>query len=495
MSKQFYQSTSAHALNYDSLQSAVVYHQHRLISLGELLSTVNYLAEKIPAHQYIINLHQERYYFLLGFLLALKQKTISLFPSTLTAHTLTQLGTDYKDVLLLTDQNDQTINSNITDDKNFIHFDLKVELEHFVSEQTANNSIDFPPIESQRLVAIIFTSGSTGEPLPYSKYWADLISAAHLLGKQFLPQQTDKKTQSALVATVPAQHMYGLEASIMMALQHGLLIHSTKPFFPQDISDCLDDFKALQATSANSYNSVLITTPLHLKACIKTAVDLSTVKLIISATAPLDKSLARSCEQQFNTPVKEIFGCTEVGSMAWRRTSQSEQWTVLDDISLSCKNNTLINTSRSIKQFPFNDIVEVLDSQHFLLQGRMEDLINQAGKRTSLAYLNHHLQTYPEFADACYYQDNSLQETRLIAFVVAHKINDHSIPDKAQQQIKNKQLIAYLKARIEAVFLPKRIYYVQQLPRNATGKLPLTQLKKLFLQYESALPGSGTGVS
>jgi len=179
--------------------------------------------------------------------------------------------------------------------------------------------------------------------------------------------------------------------------------------------------------------------------------------------------------------------------MAWRRTIESEQWTVLDDISLdldSNQNNTVqIHTTRSIQIFPFNDIVVLIDNKHFLLKGRKEDLINQGGKRTSLAFLNHHLQSYDELTDACYYQDDSQEESRLIAFVVLRTAfstpNSTKSKNKEQRQ-KSRQIKDYLKNKIEAVFLPKKIIYISELPRNATGKLPLSQLKNLFLQHKSS---------
>jgi len=472
------QSETAPVLNYASLESPVIYHQSKIITLGELLHTVDYLSKKIPPHQYILNLYEERYYFLLGFLLALKRQSISLFPSTITTHTLTQLTETYNDVLVLTDNHK---NSESLYDENFKALDLKVLINESVNKKST--AVSFPEISLKQTAAIIFTSGSTGQPTPYKKLWSDLVTTSHLLAENFLDSGSTHKKNSALLATVPAQHMYGLEASIMMALQHGLLIHSDKPFFPQDISDCVEDLRHYARQSDTTIDIILITTPLHLKACIKTGIDLSKVSLFISATAPLDIELARQCEQKYSAQIKEIFGCTEVGSMAWRRTIESEQWTVLDDINLeldSDQNNAVqINTTRSIQYFPFNDIVVLIDNKHFLLKGRKEDLINQGGKRTSLAFLNHHLQSYDKLTDACYYQDDSQKESRLIAFVVLK--TSHS---KQQQKQKSRQIKDYLKSKIEAVFLPKKIIYVSALPRNATGKLPLSQLKNLFLQHK-----------
>ena len=482
-------------LNYACLTSPVVYHQGRLISLDEILRTVDYLAGKVPEFQYCLNLYEDRYYFLLGFLLTLKQHNISLFPSTITAHVLQQLKKNYNDILVLCDRDEAA--GILSDD--VIKFDLKALLKDFESEAKhphhyIKKTIDFPAIELQQEVAIVFTSGSTGQPKPYSKQWGDLLIAAGHLAENFLTDsdnysnnysnnypnknQSENKTITALLATVPAQHMYGLEVSIIMAIQNGLLIHSSKPFFPQDITLCLE---ALH----QSIETILITTPLHLKACLKTAVALPGLKKIISATATLDQELAAQCEKQYSIPVMELFGCTEVGSMAWKRTVESDQWTVFKDISLTMKNTEVqISTTRSIKHFLFNDVVELIDESHFILKGRKEDLINQAGKRISLSYLNHHLQAYADLDDACYYLDDAVKENRLLAFVVLKNNSHTDTAVKKQQQIK--LIRDYLKDKIEAVFLPKKIYFVQKLPRNATGKLPMARMKALSLSCRAS---------
>lgn len=509
MTKSMTQSQTAPVFNYASLDSPVVYHQGRAISLGQLLQTVDFLAEKIPEHQHLLNLYEERYYFLLGFLLALKQHSISLFPSTITAHVLAQLKENYADILILADSDTIAAGFNQCDLKALINAS---DLHNQTASQSSSGQsgrqaakTDFSAIARHRQVAIIFTSGSTGQPKPYTKQWGDLVAVADYLAEVFLSDSpaTDssaakksilnKAEISALIATVPAQHMYGLEASIMMALQNGLLIHSDKPFFPQDITHCLEELQQFARYSNQSISTTLISTPLHLKACIKTAVNLPGVKQFISATAPLERELAQSCETTYSARMMEIFGCTEVGSMAWRKTTESEQWTVLNDISLQAikhaeKEEVQINTTRSIRHFLFNDFVDLLDKQHFLLKGRKEDLINQAGNRTSLSYLNHHLQSYNGLTDGCFYQDNSIPENRLVAFVVLARpmSNERPISERLQTEHQKKHAIRdYLKNRIEAVFLPKKIYFVAALPRNATGKLPLARLKDLLLQQDT----------
>ncbi|MBV5332157.1 acyl-CoA synthetase, partial [bacterium] len=68
------------------------------------------------------------------------------------------------------------------------------------------------------------------------------------------------------------------------------------------------------------------------------------------------------------------------------------------------------------------DVLEITTNNRFLLHGRSTDLINIAGKRTSLAYLNHQLTHLPGVVDGCFYMPDDEGDdgvTRLIACVVA----------------------------------------------------------------------------
>ncbi len=488
-----------------SLDSPIVFFQGRVICLAELLQTVDYLADKIPAHQHLLNLYEERYYFLLGFLLALKQQSISLFPSTITPHVLTQLRKNYAELIVLSEidsEHEQSSGSNQTIDLKELLDKRNLSSEKKLSEQELWSII--PDIEAQRNTVIIFTSGSTGQPKPYIKQWYDLTSAAEHLSHDLFSDscnhiENNNNTISALLATIPSQHMYGLETSIMLTLQKGFLLHSHKPFFPQDITQCLEALAQYAHKKNKTIEVNLITTPLHLKACIKTDVALPGIKQFISATAPLQSELAQLCEQRYTARVMEIFGCTEVGSMAYRQTIKTEQWTVLEDISLKALNehDIQINTTRSIQTFLFNDIIELLDEQNFILKGRKEDLVNLAGKRTSLSYLNHHLQTCEELRDACFYQISCFKEVKdqsnnfigrkedqLVAFVVLNNPNDMIHINKQQM---TKKIRIWLLQSIENIFLPKKIYFVDSLPRNATGKLPQAELKKLLQQQDKKI--------
>jgi acyl-coenzyme A synthetase/AMP-(fatty) acid ligase len=124
-----------------------------------------------------------------------------------------------------------------------------------------------------------------------------------------------------------------------------------------------------------------------------------------------------------------------------------------------------------------NDEVELIaaDPGCFLLHGRHADLVNIAGKRTSLGYLNHQLNAIPGVRDGVFLLPEEAGEAatesvrRLSALVVA--------PDLTPAA-----LMQALRERIDAIFLPRPLLFVDALPRNATGKLPARVAQALLAE-------------
>ncbi len=95
-------------------------------------------------------------------------------------------------------------------------------------------------------------------------------------------------------------------------------------------------------------------------------------------------------------------------------------------------------------------------------------MINVAGKRTSLAYLNHLLCAIPGVIDGAFFNpdDGTREVSRLVAFVVSDSLTPADV-------------LAQLRRKTDAVFLPRPLHLVERLPRAPTGKLPQAALADL----------------
>ncbi len=457
-------------LGYQSLSDIVIYQYDRVITLQQLMSDLYYLDQCIPQHHYLLNLYENRYYFLLGLLLGIKRQSVHLFPANVTQYTLTFLEKKYPDMLMINQENLACGHIQFLDIEQL----LQEKPNTFIDKNYHSfNSDFFAKNTFTKESIIIFTSGSTGEPKPFVKKWQDFIVVAQQLAKRLKPLRTKK--QAMVLATVPAQHTYGLETSIIMPLVNAYSIYDTRPFFPVDIKKIL--LKQAQAT-------ILISTPIHIRACLKTQVALPFLHYALSATAPLEHDHAIQFEQNYDTPLHEIYGCTEVGVIALRQPSQTLRWQCLDDICIKERKtikteeqDCIVHTSRSIQNFILNDYITELKNNRFLLKGRKSDMINLAGKRTSLAYLNHHLLSIDSINDACFYQPERADDRhqRLVVFIVLEK-------NIQWQDIKN-TVHNTLKKKIDLIFLPRHYYLIEALPRNKTGKILNKNIKSLYSMH------------
>lgn len=426
------------------------------VTCHAFLKDVASFAGEIPDKPYVINVSHDRYFFLVGFVAALLRGHITLLPPGRAPNVLEQLREEYQEIYVVSDQDPV---------EGFEHDTIKIPLE----SHGRGREIGIPSIQAEQVALIAFTSGSTGKPRPNLKTWGSMVEIA---GKTGAALGLDGPDPFTVVATVPVQHMYGLETSVMLPLQHGGAVHSGRPFFPEDIRGALSETPG---------DRLLVTTPYHLRACVAARIPFPEVKMVISATAPLSRALARESEAAWKTTVMEVYGFVEAGSMAVRQTVAGERWRALEGLRLEgSRTECRLRASYFHDPVPLPDVVELQSPSEFLLIGRGVEFLNIAGHRVALGDLNQKLSEVKGVLDGVFVMPDEVegQVTRPMAFVVA--------PGKTEQEIFDD-----LRAKIDSVFLPRPLFLVDALPRNETGKVPrealLTLAKSLVLTT-----GSGT---
>jgi acyl-coenzyme A synthetase/AMP-(fatty) acid ligase len=432
-------------LSHSSPTAVIAYRAGLPVTARRFMSDVFDLGRRLPAGGHVLNVCADRYRFTVGLAACLVTGRVSLLPSTHTPEVIGRLASFAPDVLCLTDDPGCDI-------------DLpRVPYPEDLSAAEIDWAV--PQIPATQLAAIVFTSGSTGTPLPYRKTWGRLArcvrDGAPRLGL------SDGRSH-ALIGTVPAQHMYGFESTVLLALVSGNSFSAERPFYPADIAS---------AVAAVPQPRALVTTPVHLRTLLASAVDLPPVDLIVSATAPLEQNLAREVEAKFRTTLLEIYGSTETGQIAMRRTADSAAWRLWPDVRLRVSNDQVFAFGGHVEQLTaMCDVIEIIGDDEFLLHGRTADLVNVAGKRSSFGYLNAQLNAIPGVTDGVFFlRDGATGPTgvaRLGAVVVAPTLSAAALTEQLRQ-------------RIDPVFLPRPLIFVERLPRNATGKLPQQALLHL----------------
>jgi acyl-coenzyme A synthetase/AMP-(fatty) acid ligase len=206
----------------------VAYRHGRIATANEFLNDVARVARSLPPGRHVLNTCSDRYRFAVGFAAAACTGRTCLLPSTLTADTVAQLRSFAPDTIELTDGEAGRL---------ALPSIAYVDRPATDANRPLRSVAPVPLIPEDAIVAIVFTSGSTGLPVPHRKSWGVLVKCvraeARLLGL------ADGR-RHALLATVPPQHMYGFETSVLQPLQNGLALSSARPLYPADIAAALD---------------------------------------------------------------------------------------------------------------------------------------------------------------------------------------------------------------------------------------------------------------
>lgn len=410
--------------------------KHCSYTQGELLSAAHRLASQLPDQAYLLNLCQRRGHFVVGLIAALLTDTVMLLPVSRHGQDIAMATERFGHAVSLVDGQVAAVDQlSVTD---------------ILAEDGASVDVANPQFPSAQPLAIAFTSGSTGSPQCHAKTWGVLSNTARSLCQRFALSRA-----SALIGTVPAQHMYGLEMTALMMLQCGGALADETPFFPREVAACATQ---VQRTPW------LVTTPLHLRALLETRLPPTRFAGIVSATAPLSKDLAARAEAAFQCRVQEIYGCTEAGSIATRVTTESDDFSLLPGIEFIQGEVPTLRVPEIAEPVPLADHLEIKQDS-FRLVGRSDDMINVAGKRFSLAQLNQYLLEIPEIEDGVIFMPEDGGIGRPAALVVS--------------ELSSREIALKLGQRVDATFIPRPITKVVEIPRNATGKVVRGELLKL----------------
>lgn len=312
-----------------------------------------------------------------------------------------------------------------------------------------------PGIPADHLAAVVFTSGSTGAPVPHPKRWGALVACSRAAGARF-----GFGAGATIVGTVPPQHMYGLETTVLLPWHAPVASWCGPAFFPADIAAAL---------GAVPGPRTLVTTPLQIRTLLVAGTELPGIGSVVSATAPLAATLAADAEAAWGAPVFEIFGATECGSIASRRTVEGPAWFPYPGTTVRMALDGATVEAPGAPPVALADLLEEAPGGGFRLLGRRTDVVKLGGRRASLPGLNQVLTALPGVEDGAFVVPDDLEQrstARLLAVVVA--------PDRSAPSI-----LAALRGRIDPVFLPRRVIRVDALPRNALGKLPRQALLQL----------------
>ena len=346
-----------------------------------------------------------------------------------------------------------------------------LDLRDFIGRQDSDadaHHISPLTLDENEVIATLYTSGSTGEHKRCPKAARELLgeAASHVESFGIQPGEI-------FAATVPGHHIYGLIWSVLVPLLSGGVLDRQTTLFPDAVAAHARDIGA----------TYLVSVPAHLRSLAELDA-MPPLKRITSSSAPLPPETALKLKEKFGLKITEIFGSSETGGIAFREEPGAPH-RPLAGVKVTCDaDGRLLLDSPFLppgtqRPLPCDDRIELLPDGRFLLKGRLDGVVKIGGKRVALAEVERHLLNTKGVRDAACLAEtvDSGRGAELWAAVAAPGLTKDDIRDS-------------LRKWLDPVALPRRIQFVDTLPREENGKLQRAKLRALFTSPGAPSPSA-----
>ncbi|WP_283150667.1 AMP-binding protein [Silvimonas soli] len=326
------------------------------------------------------------------------------------------------------------------------------------------------PLSGDLRAVEVFTSGSTGEPGRIPKKLAQLDDEMRAQESVF---GADIPANACIVATVSQQHVYGLLFRIVWPLVSGRAFAAKALAFPEELVHL-----------SGQQPLVLVSSPAFLKR-LPEQMNLSGLahrcRAIFSSGGPLPAAASLAMRERTGVAVREIFGSSETGGIAWRDHPDAA-WQPLPGVEIAAGEEDLLRLRSpylpSADWFQTADRAEFLADGRFRLLGRADRIAKIEEKRISLTALEQALQATGLVTEVrVVVLDGARVE--LGAVLVLNGVGADRLHNDGRMAL-TRWLRDHLAQSFERVGLPRRWRFVDALPQTSMGKTPEQDVRMLF---------------
>ncbi|MGI0117108.1 AMP-binding protein [Zooshikella sp. RANM57] len=323
--------------------------------------------------------------------------------------------------------------------------------------------------EYSNLNVHFYTSGSTGQPKQITKEWVNLIDEVSALHQRWSRQIND----GYFIGSVSFQHIYGLLFRVLWPLLCGRPIIRETVNYPENVLAAVEKFSSL----------VWVSSPALLKRFDLDRYDskLHGVKTIFSSGGVLSLTSARHIQQCFGSLPIEIYGSTETGGIAYRQqVCKDTPWQSFPTVNwqMTKEGRLSINSLYMSYEgwFDTDDQIYPVTENTFHLLGRLDRIVKIEEKRVSLVDVEICLEKHSFIEDVVALAVDDYRQY-LVCIVVLTALGEAFLKEQGKFAL-NQVFRKFLEGYFEAIVLPKKWQYVEELPLNSEGKLVQAELKK-----------------
>ena len=341
---------------------------------------------------------------------------------------------------------------------------------------------------------IVYTSGTTGKPKGANRAWSKtgFESVADMI------LQVGINADDRHLVVCPLYHS-AAPAFVAIMLSLGSTIVLMNHFDPEG---ALALIQRERVTCSMMVPTMIIRLS-NLPAETIAKYDTSSLRWIMSAAAPLTAEAARRFMAHFGPILWNFYGATETGLVTLAaprdhverpgtigRSLRGNQIRLLDDAGtevpcgqigeLYARNSTLISgyhkneeATRSSQRegfFSVGDMGRLDPEGYYFLESRKHDMVISGGVNIYPREIEDHLTTHPAILEAAVVgvPDPEWGET-LKAFIVL----------RGTQEITETDVIDYCRTALADFKRPRKVAFLEELPRNPTGKVLKRELRDL----------------
>ncbi|WP_211748429.1 long-chain-fatty-acid--CoA ligase [Paenibacillus sp. Marseille-Q4541] len=348
---------------------------------------------------------------------------------------------------------------------------------------------------------ILYTSGTTGKPKGAMLSHRNLATNAHALHTIFGIQSTDK-----VVTVLPMFHIYCMTVCVNAPLAVGSTILIMPRFQPAEIMRTIREQQATMFSGVPTMYSFLLQYPDAKRE------DFTSIRLCSSGGASLPVEVLHKFEEKFQVKISEGYGLSEASPVtAFNPPGGIRKWgsvgvNIPDVINkvIDVDGNELprgevgelIVKGPNVMQGYFNmpeataaalkdgwlytgDLAQMDEEGYIFIVDRKKDMINVGGYNV-----------YPREVEEVIYQHPGVFEAAVIGVkddVFGEKVKAFVV--RNDQQLTSDGLMEFCKERLVKYKLPAFIEFIEELPKNSSGKTLRRALRESSASSVPSEPG------
>lgn len=357
-----------------------------------------------------------------------------------------------------------------------------------------NNSDESPATMPETLIKpedeaiYLYSTGSTGKPKRVSRTHKNLVALA-----DNHTETVGWSCEDRILFTVPISHTYGF-GNFISSIKIGASIYVTADFNRNKVLDLIE------RESITVFPAVPLMLDVLARTYLSKPKDLSSLKLVISAGAPLPEKVFHGFYEKYGIYPRQLYGSSETGVISINLGEDIEK--TYNSVGPHVKNVVVKIFDENEQELDTNEIGEIavkspsmtttgyfglpeetakvfrngfyftgdlgkIDKDGFIyIVGRKKLFINISGNKVDPVEVENVLLENPNIKDAAVLGITDSNDIESVKAVVVKK-----------EEISKKDLLDFCRQRIAEYKVPRLIEFRDELPRSPTGKILREKLK------------------